>query len=234
MSQEVLVVEDDDDIAALLIHSLEREGHAASRVSKGAAAIARVAINPPSLVVLDLGLPDIDGVDVCIELRSQGFEGGIIMVTARGGEMDRVEGLDVGADDYLPKPFSLAEFQARVRALLRRSAPTEEESVVVTRSGLRVDVATRRVFQETDEFTVTTKEFDVLALLASRLDKVVSRETLMDEVWDENWFGPTKTLDVTISRLRAKLESAGVLERVVSVRSVGFRLETPDEERLSC
>ncbi len=234
MSQEVLVVEDDDDIATLLIHSVEREGQIASRVSKGAAAIARVSLRPPALVILDLGLPDMDGVDVCRELRSRGFAGGVIMVTARSDETDKITGLDVGADDYLPKPFSLAELQARIRALLRRSAHPDDATVVATRAGLRLDSATRRVFQGSEEFALTTKEFDLLSLLASHLDKVVTRETLMDRVWDENWFGPTKTLDVTVSRLRAKMVSAGVAERVVSVRSVGFRLESAEEERVSC
>lgn len=226
MIHEVLVVEDEEDIAVPLMHTLEREGYEVTRVVTGAEAIEHVGARSPSAVILDLGLPDMDGLDVCRELRRRGFDGGIIMVTARSGELDRVVGLDVGADDYLPKPFGLAELQARVRALLRRSGAVEEDVSVVTSSGLRIDASSRRVHQGDVEVVLTAKEFDVLALLASHKDKVVPRETLMNQVWDENWYGSTKTLDMTIGRLRGKLESAGVTERVVAIRGVGFRLET--------
>ncbi|CAA9378182.1 MAG: Two-component transcriptional response regulator, LuxR family [uncultured Nocardioides sp.] len=224
-SYEVLVVEDEEDIAIPLVRTLEREGYAVASVSSGEEAIARVAGEMPAVVILDLGLPDMDGLDVCRQLRGGGYEGGIIMVTARGGELDRVVGLDVGADDYLSKPFGLAELLARVRALLRRNARTDETSVT-TASGLKIDVPSRRVTLEGVEIALTAKEFDVLALLAAHRDHVVSRDTLMNQVWDENWFGSTKTLDVTIGRLRGKLEAAGAMERVVAIRGVGFRLET--------
>ena len=178
-------------------------------------------------MILDLGLPDMDGIDVCRQMRSGGYLGGIIMVTARAGELDRVVGLDVGADDYLAKPFGLAELLARVRALLRRSAHvTQDDTTVVTSSGLRIDAASRRVHLGEKEIALTAKEFDVLAVLASHHDKVVPRETLMNQVWDQNWYGSTKTLDVTIGRLRSKLEAADAGERVVAIRGVGFRLET--------
>jgi DNA-binding response OmpR family regulator len=141
-----------------------------------------------------------------------------------------VVGLDFGADDYLSKPFGLAELQARVRALLRRSqasaAPAEEP--VVDPSALRIDTDARRVMLADAEVALTAKEFDVLALLAAHRDKVVPREQLMSEVWDENWFGSTKTLDVTIGRLRNKLEEAGSSDRVIAIRGVGFRLEGGD------
>ena len=225
-SYEVLIVEDEEDIAIPLVRTLEREGYTVGSVSSGEEALARVGDINPSVVILDLGLPDMDGLDVCRQLRSGGFEGGIIMVTARGGELDRVVGLDVGADDYLSKPFGLAELLARVRALLRRSNARGEESSLVTASGLKIDVPSRRVLLGGAEIALTAKEFDVLALLAAHRDHVVSRDTLMNQVWDENWFGSTKTLDVTIGRLRGKLEAAGALERVVAIRGVGFRLET--------
>ena len=232
MVADVLVVEDDEDIAVPLVHTLEREGYAVARASTGAEAIERVGSQPPSAVILDLGLPDMDGIDVCRQMRADGYQGGIIMVTARAGELDRVVGLDVGADDYLVKPFGLAELQARVRALLRRSAvqAVGEATSITTSSGLKIDAASRRVQLSGAEIALTAKEFDVLALLASHIDKVVPRDVLMNQVWDENWFGSTKTLDVTIGRLRQKLESGGVSERVVAVRGVGFRLEgsTPD------
>ena len=146
-------------------------------------------------------------------------------MTARAGELDRVVGLDYGADDYLAKPFGLAELQARVRALLRRTSAAERARRAVAPTGLRIDVDARRVYAGTDEVPLTGKEFEVLNILAANRDKVVSRGRLMADVWDENWYGSTKTLDVTIGRLRQKLESVGVTDRVVAVRGVGFRLE---------
>ena len=150
-----------------------------------------------------------------------------MIVTARAGELDRVVGLDYGADDYLAKPFGLAELQARVRALLRRTSSRAAGSADDGRAtdGLRIDVDARRVYAGDEEVPLTGKEFEVLNILAANRDKVVSRGRLMADVWDENWYGSTKTLDVTIGRLRQKLESVGVTERVVAVRGVGFRLE---------
>lgn len=221
----MLVVEDEEDIAFPLVRTLEREGYDVSWVQTGAAALealdGRTEITP-DVVILDLGLGDMDGLDVCREARSAGYDGGIMIVTARAGELDRVVGLDYGADDYLAKPFGLAELQARVRALLRR---TGVRAVPGAEGGLRIDVAAHRVYVDDREVPLTGKEFEVLAVLAHARDKVVPRERLMAEVWDENWFGSTKTLDVTIGRLRSKLESAGVADRVVAVRGVGFRLE---------
>ena len=228
MVQDVLVVEDEEDIAVPLMRTLEREGYEVSRASGGAEAVSFAVDNDPAVVILDLGLPDMDGLDVCRQMRSGGYEGGIIMVTARAGELDRVVGLDVGADDYLAKPFGLAELLARVRALLRRSGtPTAtDDTTVTTSSGLRIDAGSRRVHLNEREIALTAKEFDVLAVLASNHDKVVPRETLMNQVWDQNWYGSTKTLDVTIGRLRSKLEAADAGEKVVAIRGVGFRLET--------
>ena len=228
MVHDVLVVEDEEDIALPLMRTLEREGYDVSRVSGGAEAVEFVVEGSPAVVILDLGLPDMDGIDVCRQMRAGGYLGGIIMVTARAGELDRVVGLDVGADDYLAKPFGLAELLARVRALLRRSGnpPAQDDTTVTTASGLKIDAGSRRVHLEDREIALTAKEFDVLAVLASNHDKVVPRETLMNQVWDQNWYGSTKTLDVTIGRLRSKLEAAQAGERVVAIRGVGFRLET--------
>ncbi|EON24998.1 MULTISPECIES: response regulator transcription factor [Nocardioides] len=224
----VLVVEDEEDIAFPLVRTLEREGYDVTWLDSGRGALEHLRLESPDILILDLGLPDMDGLDVCRAARTAGFEGGIMIVTARGGELDRVVGLDFGADDYLVKPFGLAELQARVRALLRRSQSGRGDNRVTTTetaSGLRVDVDARRVTIEQVELALTAKEFDVLALLAASRDKVVTRETLMNEVWDENWFGSTKTLDVTIGRLRSKLDEAGARDRVVAIRGVGFRLE---------
>ena len=230
MAQRVLVVEDEEDIAFPLVRTLEREGYDVEWVDSGERALATVA-STPDLVILDLGLPDIDGLEVCRRAREAGYQGAIIIVTARAGELDRVVGLDYGADDYLAKPFGLAELQARVRALLRRTGVLAAGAVdPAPPDGLRIDVDARRVFAGEGEVLLTGKEFEVLNILAANRDKVVSRGRLMADVWDENWYGSTKTLDVTIGRLRQKLESVGATDRVVAVRGVGFRLEggTPD------
>ncbi|WP_318646759.1 response regulator transcription factor [Nocardioides donggukensis] len=229
MEHRVLVVEDEQDIAYPLVRTLEREGYEVAWVQTGKEALVHLGNTSPDLMILDLGLPDMDGLDVCRSARGEGYPGGIMIVTARGDEMDRVVGLDFGADDYLAKPFGLAELQARVRALLRRSQATAVPDAAPTprAGGLRLDVEARRAFVREDEVALTTKEFDVAALLDEQRNKVVSRSQLMAEVWDENWFGSTKTLDVTIGRLRQKLEDAGAEERVVAVRGVGFRLEDP-------
>lgn len=230
MAPRVLVVEDEEDIAFPLVRTLEREGYAVVWVDSGQKALDDLEKAPADVVILDLGLPDMDGLEVCKRAREAGFGGAIMIVTARAGELDRVVGLDYGADDYLSKPFGLAELQARVRALLRRTSPGGGfGNDDVPEGGLRIDVAARRVYAGDDEVPLTGKEFDVLTILASNRDKVVSRGRLMSDVWDENWYGSTKTLDVTIGRLRQKLESVGVSEKVVAVRGVGFRLEgAPD------
>lgn len=228
MSATVLVVEDYRDIAFPLVRTLEREGYAVTWVDTGNGALEHIDENPTDVVILDLGLPDIDGLEVCRRAREDGYQGGILICTARGAELDKVVGLDHGADDYLPKPFGLAELQARVRALVRRfarahsEAPAPEGSVL---PDLSIDRAARRVLAGSAELQLTTKEYEVLALLATQPGTVFTREQIMSDVWDEHWFGSTKTLDVTIGRLRTKLEEADVSERVVTVRGVGFRLE---------
>jgi DNA-binding response OmpR family regulator len=225
MAHRVLVVEDEEDIAFPLVRTLEREGYDVEWVDNGEKALETLT-SSPELVILDLGLPDIDGLEVCRRAREAGYDGAIIIVTARAGELDRVVGLDYGADDYLAKPFGLAELQARVRALLRRTSSGGGQSADPARpDGLRIDVDARRVYAGSEEVPLTGKEFEVLSILAANRDKVVSRGRLMADVWDENWYGSTKTLDVTIGRLRQKLESVGVTDRVVAVRGVGFRLE---------
>jgi len=224
----VLVVEDEEDIAFPLVRTLEREGYTVTWVQDGETALTQLQKEQEDVVILDLGLPDMDGLEVCRKARDAGYDGAIMIVTARGGELDRVVGLDYGADDYLAKPFGLAELQARVRALLRRtssSAAGDEAEPDKDPDALRIDVAARRVYAGSEEVSLTGKEFEVLNILAANRDKVVSRGRLMADVWDENWYGSTKTLDVTIGRLRQKLESVGVTERVVAVRGVGFRLE---------
>jgi DNA-binding response OmpR family regulator len=220
----VLVVEDERDIAFPLVRTLEHEGYDVAWVGNGREVLDVVAAGPVDVVILDLSLPDMDGLDVCRALRDSSYEGAILIVTARTGELDRVVGLDSGADDYLTKPFGLAELQARVRALLRRTRPPLGANGRHEHA-LRLDVEARRVYAGEAEIKLTSKEFDVLTVLEAHRDKVVPRGRLMSEVWDENWYGSTKTLDVTIGRLRHKLEEAGLPDRVVAVRGVGFRLE---------
>lgn len=226
----VLVVEDEEDIAFPLVRTLEREGYEVVRVESGTIALDYLAEHRAEVMILDLGLPDMDGLEVCQKARAGGFAGAILIVTARAGELDRVVGLDYGADDYLSKPFGLAELQARVRALLRRTGPSAVHAPPVVRSDqITIVQDARRVYFGGAEVMLTGKEYDVLDILVSERGKVVSRERLMADVWDENWYGSTKTLDVTIGRLRAKLEAAAVVERIVAVRGVGFRLEGPPD-----
>jgi len=230
MASTVLVIEDDDGIAAPLVRTLEREGYDVERVAAGRPGVDRALGGGVDVMILDLGLPDMDGLDVCRQVRDAGHAMPILILTARGGELDRVVGLDVGADDYMSKPFGLAELLARIRALLRRNptgagAAESENGTAVPVDGLRVDVARRQVWADGQEVALTSKEFDVLALLCDDRGSVVTRERLMDEVWDANWFGSTKTLDVTVGRLRQKLEENNSPSRVVTVRGVGFRLE---------
>ena len=228
MAQRVLIVEDEEDIAFPLVRTLEREGYDVAWVDSGQGALDDVSRHHADVLILDLGLPDMDGLEVCRKIRDNGFSGAILIVTARAGELDRVVGLDYGADDYMSKPFGLAELQARVRALLRRTAAAASGGSD-SEGGLRIDVDARRVFSGDEEVPLTGKEFEVLNVLLANKDKVVTRTRLMADVWDENWYGSTKTLDVTIGRLRQKLESVGVSEKVVAVRGVGFRLEgSPD------
>jgi DNA-binding response OmpR family regulator len=227
----VLIVEDDEGIAIPLVRTLGREGYDVDRVDEGTAAVDRALAGGVDLMILDLGLPDIDGLEVCRQVRAGGYDGGVLILTARGGELDRVVGLDVGADDYMSKPFGLAELLARTRALLRRSGsrgvPAAKEPATGA-PGLRIETQARRVWVDDQEVALTTKEFDVLALLSEDRGAVVTRQRLMDEVWDSNWYGSTKTLDVTVGRLRQKLEESSAPARVVTVRGVGFRLEDGD------
>lgn len=232
MRPSVLLVEDDERIAIPLIRTLEREDYTVEHVTHGEVAMEQVGGSAFDLVLLDLGLPDMDGLEVCRRMREDGYRGGVIILTARGGELDRVVGLDVGADDYLAKPFALAELLARTRALLRRTgqAPGEVPTPAAATpappgTGLSLDTDARRVWLDGEELPVTAKEFDVLALLDRQRGAVLTRERLMSEAWDENWFGSTKPLDAAVGRLRQKLEDRGSRARIVTVRGVGFRLE---------
>ena len=230
---QILVVEDERAISEPLAKLLAREGFEARVAATVADAMAEFSAHPPDLILLDLNLPDGDGRDVAREIRrSSGVP--IIMLTARGTETDRIVGLEIGADDYVVKPFSSAEVIARIRAVLRRSeAPSADEGesaaepVVVEQ--MRIDPATHRAFLGDEELDLSLKEFDLLYELARNSGNVVSRDELMTRVWDENWFGSTKTLDVHIGWLRRKLgDDANKPYWIETVRGVGFRFTGGD------
>jgi DNA-binding response OmpR family regulator len=221
---QLLLVEDDDSIAVPLARGLEREGFVVRRVTTGAEALAAEGYE---MVLLDLGLPDMDGFTVCHELRTRG-DVPIIVVTARGDEADRVVGLELGADDYLVKPFGFRELLARIRAVVRRAAPRPVDDLEPRGIGaLAVDVRTHRVTVAGEEIALTPKEFDLLALLAEAPGSLYTRSTILEQVWDPHWYGPTKTLDVHVASVRKKLGDPGWIE---TVRGVGFRLVDPAED----
>jgi DNA-binding response OmpR family regulator len=220
----VLLVEDDESIASPLVRGLEREGFSVEHRATGAGALESVRGDGlADVVLLDLGLPDVDGFDLCRALRADS-DVPIIVVTARGDEVDRVVGLELGADDYVVKPFGLRELVARIRAVVRRAVPRGDDAKTAddaAAQGLAVDRRTRRVTLEDTEIALTPKEFDLLALLARDPGAVCSRQHILDEVWDPHWYGPTKTLDVHVASLRRKLGDPGWIE---TVRGVGYRL----------
>ena len=213
----VLIVEDEDAIAEPLAEGLRREGYEVERVATGGAALHR---HDADVVLLDLRLPDMDGYAVCRALRLQS-DVPIIMVSARGEEIDRVVGLELGADDYLVKPFGFRELVARIRAVTRRAAPRDGEPATVLDSGLEIDARTRRVLIDGCEITLTPKEYALLALLASDPGAVVTRQRILEAVWDAHWYGTTKMIDVHVAALRKKLGAPAWIE---TVRGIGFRL----------
>jgi two-component system, OmpR family, response regulator RegX3 len=223
----ILLVEDEESITTPLAEALERDGFHAEIAHTVADGLAKGRSVRPDLVLLDIGLPDGSGLDVCRELRAERMMIGTLDV-ARGEEADRVVGLELGADDYVVKPFSARELIARVRAVLRRTATPAAAAVgPVEIGGVRLDPARRTVSVDGALVDLARKEFDLLALLMREAGTVVTRERLIDEVWDVNWFGSTKTLDVHVSALRKKLAP----ELIHTVRGVGFRFAAPDEVR---
>lgn len=218
----ILVVEDDETIGSNLVRALHGHGYRAEHVATGGEALARG--RTCDLVILDLGLADVDGLDVCRQLRAAVPETPVIMLTARQSEIDIVVGLDAGAVDYVTKPFRLAELVARVRAHLRAPGPSVAGQLGA--GPLRIDEAARRVWWHGIELDLRTKEFDLLDLLAREAGRVVTRERLMAEVWDEHWFGSTKTLDVHVAALRRRLgEAPGEASAITTLRGVGYRLD---------
>jgi two-component system, OmpR family, response regulator RegX3 len=238
----LLVVEDDSAIAEPLLAGLAHHGFEVKHVATGLLAIQAIRDETFDLVLLDLGLPDIDGLDVCREIRAVA-KIPVIMVTARDDEVDRVVGLELGADDYVVKPFGIRELIARIRAVSRRVDATNEPSpridpleshetidaaAAMILGALTIDHRTRRVHLAGNEVSLTPKEYGVLAVLAADPGAVVARMSLIEQVWDEHWYGPTKTLDVHVAQLRQKLGDARWIE---TVRSVGYRLIDPATTR---
>lgn len=224
----VLLAEDDPAIAEPLARALSREGYEVSVHGTGKGAIDEAT--GADLLVLDLGLPDMDGLDVARWVRGQGLSTPILVLTARADEVDLVVGLDAGADDYVTKPFRLAELLARVRALLRRAGGEGGESEEIAAQDVRVDVAAHRAFQGERELALTAKEFELLRVLVREAGSVVSRESLMREVWASDPNGSTKTLDMHVSWLRRKIGDDANSPRYIStVRGMGFRFETGED-----
>jgi DNA-binding response OmpR family regulator len=216
----IVLVEDDEAIASGLVRVLDSQGFGVRRLARGGGAVE--AAVDAELVILDLGLPDMDGIDVCRKLRRARPELAILILSARDQELDIVAGLDAGADDYLVKPFRLSELLARVRAHLRRvaeAAPDAHEPL--TAGAVTIDVGARRAWHDEHELALRPKEFDLLALLVQDAGRAVTRERIMREVWDTDWLGSTKTLDTHVLTLRRKLGT----EAITTLRGIGYRFE---------
>ncbi|HEY7953533.1 MAG TPA: response regulator transcription factor [Solirubrobacteraceae bacterium] len=229
----VLLVEDEASISEPFSHALTREGF--DPIIAASAAEARTAVieREPDIVLLDLMLPDGDGRELARELRASS-QLPIIMLTARGSEIDRVVGLELGADDYVVKPFAAAEVIARIRAVLRRSRRREPAAEKLSEGDVSIDVAARQAWLAGAELALTRREFDLLTRLVRSAGQVVTREDLMSDVWDENWFGSTKTLDVHMTALRRKLgEDPSAPGHIQTVRGVGFRFVPTQETTTS-
>jgi len=235
-SPQLLLVEDDAAIAEPLTRGLQAQGYRVAWAETAAAARAAVSATPPELVLLDLGLPDLDGVVLCRELRVALPRTVIVILTARDAEVDIVVGLEAGADDYLVKPFGFSELIARLRAHLRRQATLTAsgdndrpggEARVLRVGAVTLDASARRVSIRSRAVDLRPKEFDLLAALLESAGFAVSREELMTRVWDENWYGSTKTLDMHIGMLRRRLAECGVdPAQIVTLRGFGYRFET--------
>jgi DNA-binding response OmpR family regulator len=220
----VLVVDDEPQIRRALRVALRANGYDVTEVETGQEALDSVAVTPPDLLILDLGLPDVDGFELCAELRERHVEVVVVVVTARTDEADAVRALDGGADDFVMKPFRPVELLARLRAHMRRRGETGPQEL---RAGpVRLDQGSRRAWVRDQEITLRPKEHELLAVLVADAGRAVRRERLMDEVWDEHWSGSTKTLDVHVANVRRKLADAGDRwDRIATLRGYGYRFE---------
>ncbi|HEV8345828.1 MAG TPA: response regulator transcription factor [Vicinamibacterales bacterium] len=229
MSTRILIVEDDPDIADLVAHYLGKAGFATDRIASGREALAAIAAKPPDLVILDLMLPQVDGLEVCRTVRSDRKTAGIpiIMLTARGDESERIVGLELGADDYLAKPFSPNELVARVRALLRRAQRGASQSRTLVYGPIVVDTERHVVSFAGRDVTLTAKEFLLLEYLLQHRGRVLSRDVLLTDVWGYRYTGGTRTVDVHVRRLREKLPM--LVDALVTVKQFGYKLIESEE-----
>lgn len=217
----ILVVEDDLEIAGPLIRSLQGAGYSVALVGDGKVAVDKVKNTKPDLIILDLGLPTMDGLDVCRSIRAYSMDTPILILTARSSELDLVVGLDAGADDYLTKPFRTSELLARIRALQRRTSGGEVIELIG--DSIRLDTEARVCWVSEVEVPLTSTEYVLLELLMRNAGRVVSRQQILRDVWNTDWSGSTKNLDMHISALRRKLGDAG--HHVATVRGLGFRFD---------
>jgi DNA-binding response OmpR family regulator len=230
MSSEILIIEDDEQVLSLVARYLEREGYSTLTARNGRVGLETAITRQPMLVLLDVNLPDLDGWSILRRLRDNGAAGpAVIMLTARSDEPDRLLGLDLGADDYIIKPFSPREVVARVKAVLRRACPAAAPASEpdMTFPGLRIDLAGRTVWHNGAAVNLTPKEFDLLVLLASHPNRVLTRASLYDAVWGTDGQGDDHTLDVHVNRLRRKLMNPDGSHYLVTARGVGFKFEVP-------
>jgi DNA-binding response OmpR family regulator len=226
LTGRVLVVDDDPGVLEVVSYSLRGEGFDVETVSDGATALDRAMEEPYDLVILDLMLPSMSGTEVCRQLRGERRHMPILMLTAKDAELDRVLGLELGADDYVTKPFSQAELMSRVRALFRRREYERESTDIIRQiGGLRLDFARHEVFVDGKQVKLTASEFKVLTLLASEPERVFSRRQVMEHLWESSYVGDEHAADVHISNLRRKIErDSSHPERIVTVRSFGYKL----------
>jgi two-component system response regulator MprA len=220
----VLVVDDDPKILSLLRRGLTFEGYQVSTAEDGLGALTAARDEPPDLVVLDVMMPGLDGLEVCRRLRAGAEDVPILMLTARDTVPDRVAGLDAGADDYLVKPFAFDELLARVRALLRRSRPDERDSGTLRFADVELNPASREAFRAGQPIALTAREFDLLELFLRNPRIVLTRETIFERVWGSDFLGETNVIDVHVKALRDKLEAGGRVRLIQTVRGVGYAL----------
>ena len=223
---KILIVEDEDTVREVVSEGLESEGYEVLLADNGLDGLRQAREEDPDLILLDLMLPEMDGLSVCRTLR-RNSDVPIIMLTARGAEMDKIVGLETGADDYVVKPFSLGELLARIRSLLRRTSNnTQQNQMQLTDSNISLDLSSRRVSKDNEEVHLTQKEFDLLAELMRNKGAVLSRDLLLEKVWGYNYIGNTHTVDVHIRWLREKIElDPSNPVRIVTVRGVGYRFQ---------
>lgn len=223
--KKILLVEDDETMRSTLLYNLEKEGYKVKETGDGADALTMAREQNPDLIVLDVMLPSLDGLSVCRILRKES-DVPIVMLTARDSEVDRIVGLEIGADDYIVKPFSLGEFLARIRAVLRRSPKSRTVTDRLEAGDLVMDLIARKAFRNDEELSLTHKEFDLLASLMRNKGAVLSRDLLLEKVWGYEYSGETKTVDVHVRWLRQKIEeNASQPKRIMTVRGVGYRFE---------